>query len=414
MVLFLELSETADLSNTRAGKLLVPPIEGLLRHAHLPDNLGEGLTPGSLAKCEGDLSFGESLLHVLVLLPPWTNLTKEPSLEIDHEARGSNNANVDGVTICLTLDREGGVMRIRPNYITLVAFFAAMCHHEVSPAQVLPMRFRVVPNSAAQETTQSIPPNKQRMSLSGIDTTSINKPIESVLVTIKTKDPTRSAPLLFPLNDSTKTLLYWGKDELSALQNLNVSISTAGFSLYSEFVSDFLVIGGRWVRVGFGGLVSKSDTSKAKGATSSAIQRFMAGGGNALLQVATPILFARGTTGRGADLLLVLKLAADLPAVNADVTRFSGSVDVGVDLLGFISSVQEKFGFFGQVRLSVIAGGGDYYKNLGLSNKPFYAGTATIGVNINNAFRVSTGAILLGPLRHSAPWQIGAQLLAVD
>ena len=303
-------------------------------------------------------------------------------------------------------------MRIRPVYVAGLAFFGAICNHEVSLAQVFPVRFQPIPIVAVQDTTWPVVPlTKRRISSLGYDTTSISIPVTSVLVTMTMVDSAKLTSPLFPLHDSKSAALYWGKAELAALQNLNASISTDGLSVYSEFVSDFVVMWGTWFRVGFGALLSKSDSSKTGDSTSSAIQRFMGGGGNALLHVATPVWFVRGNTGWALDVLFAPKFVADLPALDASVTKFSGSVDTGVEVLFFIKSVQENFSFFAQGRISWIVGSGDFYRNLGL-NAPFTNGTAMIGIDINNAFRVSAGTILFGPLTSRAPWQVGVQVLA--
>jgi hypothetical protein len=302
-------------------------------------------------------------------------------------------------------------MRNGPNLIPVLLFVAAMCYQELSLGQVCPVRFRDVPNVSAQQISWSGDAARRLIDKSGMELTGIKSRSDSVLLTARFVYSTKPGSCLFPLDDSSKTSVYWGKAELAALQNLNASISTDGFSLYSELVSDYFVVCGRWLRVGFGGLLSYSDTSKAKDSTSAAIQRLLGGGGNALLHLAAPILFYRGTGGWGADLVLAPKLTADLPALNADMTKFSGSIDLGVEEWFFISSVHEKFSFFLQGRLSVIVGTDEFHKNLGRSTD-FGVVMITMGLNINNTIRLTAANIVGGPLAGSAPWRVGVQVLA--
>ena len=277
-------------------------------------------------------------------------------------------------------------MRLRQFCFPAVIVLASASHHSELTAQTLPVRSGLI------ETQYVITS----------DTTSL----------IAIPETTYAAGGLFPLTDAGKATRYWGKNELAALQNLSASIATNHFSLYSEFVSDFLIIGGNWCRISFGGLLSKSDTNKTRDSTSAAVERFFGAGGNALINIAVPVVYARGKTGWGIDLILSPKIAADLPAMSTGVSTFTGSYDLGADVLVFVPSVNQKISIFGQARFSWVHGSGDFYRNLGLDSN-FGNATLYLGVTINNAFRISAGSIILGPLRNSIPWQVGVQMIQV-
>ncbi len=63
-VLFLQLLQPPDLSDPHPGVLLLPPVEGLLADAHLPNHFRDWSTQLSLAQSIGDLLLGvPALLH---------------------------------------------------------------------------------------------------------------------------------------------------------------------------------------------------------------------------------------------------------------------------------------------------------------------------------------------------------------
>lgn len=225
----------------------------------------------------------------------------------------------------------------------------------------------------------------------------------------------------FPMKDTNKIKDFWGTSDLAALQNVNVSVSTNRFSLYTEFVSDYMVIWDRFVRVSFGGLVSRSDTSRRTDSTISSIDRFFGAGGNALLTLATPIWYYAGPTyfnpANGEHetrwtfrVLLAPKLALDIPAVSGDVTELSGSADIGIEWLYYLRSFANRINFVAQGRFGWINGYDDFYRRLGRQGA-FGTGTILLGLNLNNAIQIAASTIWLGPLRRDTPWHLTFQLM---
>ncbi len=218
--------------------------------------------------------------------------------------------------------------------------------------------------------------------------------------------------VFLPLRDPITTAAYWNHEvSMATLQNLAISYSTDRYSIYTELVSDYLKISRVYSRIAFGCLVASSDSSGTHDSTSAAVQRLVGGGGNFLLQASTPVFSCRGEDWT-ADALLAPKCALDMPGANADITRFTGSVDVGVEAIVTCSSVSDRFMFTAQFRLGWIVGPGEFYRRLG-RDAPFGAGKLLIGVDINNAVRVHATNVLVGPasLRDKTVWQLGIQLL---
>ena len=195
----------------------------------------------------------------------------------------------------------------------------------------------------------------------------------------------------FPLSNLAATKAYWGRSDVASLQNTSLAYSTDRFSIYSELVTDYWNLFGLYWRIGLGGLVANSDTSKTKDSTSASAQRFFAGGGNALLSFVTPLWSNKSLAKGGAslDFLLYPKIEFDIPGMSTEATKFNGSVDIGIEGIWSSPSVNDTFRFTIESRVGYATGSGQFYSNLGVDH-PFGYAKALLGVDISNAFRITT------------------------
>jgi hypothetical protein len=146
MVLLLKLSETADLSNTQTSKLLLPPIEGLLRYAHLRTISAIG-TPLAAGRSTKAIWFSvHRFLMIRSSFPECAKLTSEMDQDLGSRTGWSRN------DIALGPDQRG---EVRGSICQKPDKFPAL---STPPArQALPDG----PESAGLSSSTSLPPREQ-------------------------------------------------------------------------------------------------------------------------------------------------------------------------------------------------------------------------------------------------------------
>lgn len=177
-----------------------------------------------------------------------------------------------------------------------------------------------------------------------------------------------------------------------------VALSVGGdqSALYTELLSDnvWLFSPAGFARVGLSAQVSaRQDSGKTT------VTQFFQGGGNAVLYLALPIAsylnFGRLDNPmllRRFDLFLVGAGGADVPKFGGPSVDPAGSVRVGLALQGHLNTEQRLFRFFVDANGHLVQGtSAAFYRNLtgrDAAARPFFAGTATLGVDLRQAVRL--------------------------
>lgn len=255
------------------------------------------------------------------------------------------------------------------------------------------------------------------------DTTALNKKYKHSHKVIRGKDTifvaTNKLLQFFPSADTQSLKFLYGNNGLSSLQNLNLSISSNRFSVYTELLSDYLKLPGvnRFVKIGFGGLLSSVDSTEKNDSTADALQRFFGAGGNAMLYCTLPVLnFDQGINKNYFRACFLGKIAADLPAVNSKVDKTTWNTDLGIELSGKFSTISDKFNFLLLSRAAFVYGTEDFINNLGLqagSKRTFGYISYYVGFDIKSTFRIGIFGIIAAPdvIKKNRKPQLSVQLL---
>jgi hypothetical protein len=200
--------------------------------------------------------------------------------------------------------------------------------------------------------------------------------------------------------------LMYSTPGFSLVDNIIIQAQNDKGSIYSELISGYIGP----VRIGFGSLIAAAaDTLKQD----QALQRFIGGGGNAVLKVEYPIFFY--TTKNFVSLLQAApKIGVDIPVMGtrSDVTTYN--INFALELYLALSTEKKEFNFFANVRTGFIFGGDKFYSNLGIENTPFTFGQINIGFTISN-IKISIIAPIFSSnskLRNTPP-SIGGVLIPI-
>lgn len=204
-----------------------------------------------------------------------------------------------------------------------------------------------------------------------------------------------------------------------------LSIGDNQTALYTELISsnaNLSKLG--YARVGFGALVSADQDPDS---TATTAEQFFQGGGNAALYAALPLAYRfvvnRETSGddprlvRRYDLMGVLTLGADLPALNAAADEFALVGQLGPQFQIVQNATDDAIRFFVRGGAGVSLAHDDFFGNIRVSegDRPagnfFASANVTVGVDLNDLIRVgaSSGTSTLGGLNR--PWQFTVQLI---
>lgn len=221
--------------------------------------------------------------------------------------------------------------------------------------------------------------------------------------------------IFFPARNRFLGRYYYSEETdrtVETLSNGSFSFNTAynGGSLYTELVAGYL----SFFRLSFGGMVAKSEMKRltaeeisnltdeelqnaienlqAENNKKLTVQNILAGGGNALLNAATPLLHYSSAKK---DFMVVLsgfeRVGLALPEIgtsseDAEVnSQYGLQLDLWHDLL--TTSSDRSFALFGKAMAGVFHNKG-YAKDLGIHNG-FRHVEFTGGIELNNRFRVA-------------------------
>lgn len=179
--------------------------------------------------------------------------------------------------------------------------------------------------------------------------------------------------------------LYWEaatRNGLNVLNNFGIQGTTERGSIYTELVSSNM----ESVRIHFGTVLatSSNDTSGEK----QSLQRFIGGGGNAVLSFDLPVYYWRQkafTSFFNGN----VRLAGDVPALGTGVKNVTGNSNLALEWYLSVASEDRKFMFFCYFWGGWTVGSKDFYQNLALDDRPFWYGQMNLGFNILQSFRIS-------------------------
>ncbi|RFM34464.1 hypothetical protein [Chitinophaga silvisoli] len=203
--------------------------------------------------------------------------------------------------------------------------------------------------------------------------------------------PSNHAFLFLP---SISNIEYFEKASTQFLQNNVISYndSLSNITMYSELAADF--IGPVRVSAGITLAYPKSDTNtveQKKINREKFIQRFTTGGGAVVFNFALPI-FSYDSPIFGTAMSFTPRFSIDPPSFGVTNGSFAHNTAIGTDLQAELRGIKGIFRFFGNTRLSYVAGNSTFYNALELkegSRKGFWLNNYNIGVNIKDVFTIS-------------------------
>lgn len=166
------------------------------------------------------------------------------------------------------------------------------------------------------------------------------------------------------------------------LTNTGFNIGNNTGSIYSELVSGHMYI----FRVSLGAMVaSSSSTNTDQSKQEEAYQRLTTYGGNTVLTLEYPVLYAH-TKNNQTTLLarLMAKGTADFPEFGTPSEDWAASASFGFDLYADIATSNNKIRFFSNLNWNQYYGTNTFQKNLGLENDDFYFGQLKVGLRFSN------------------------------
>lgn len=174
---------------------------------------------------------------------------------------------------------------------------------------------------------------------------------------------------------------------LRALGNTGINIGSNTASIYSELVSGTLA----FFKVSLGAMLTRSSNSdSAKSQQAEAYQRLVSNGGNTVLNLEYPMLYAH-TKNNQANLIMTLnaKGAADLPSFGTDTSKWAGSASFGLNVFGDISTKKNELTFFANLYIGGYFGTDVFRTNLGVDKNDFSFGQLSAGLVFLNNFKLS-------------------------
>ena len=167
------------------------------------------------------------------------------------------------------------------------------------------------------------------------------------------------------------------------LTNTGFNIGKNTGSIYSELVSGFMYV----FRVSLGAMVaSSSSTDSIQSKQEEAFQRLTTYGGNTVLTLEYPLLYAHTKNNQAIFLSrLIAKGTADFPefGTNSD-NDWAGSASFGIDLYGDIATSDNRIRFFSNLSWTKYNGSNKFKENLGLENSKFSFGQLKVGLTFSN------------------------------
>lgn len=179
-------------------------------------------------------------------------------------------------------------------------------------------------------------------------------------------------------------LIYHDDSEkrFNLLNNTGFNVGNNTGSIYSELVSGHMYL----FRVSLGLMVaSNSSTDSIQSKQEEAFQRLSTYGGNTVLKLEYPIIYAH-TNNNQAVLLtrLIAKGTADFPEFGTTSEDWAGSASIGIDVYADIATSNNKIRFFTIINWNQYYGTSTFQENLGLENDKFSFGQVKVGLTFSN------------------------------
>ncbi|MGA6117060.1 hypothetical protein [Sphingobacterium anhuiense] len=179
-------------------------------------------------------------------------------------------------------------------------------------------------------------------------------------------------------------LIYRDKNEkrFNLLTNTGFNIGNNTGSVYSEIVSGQMYI----FRVSLGAMVASSsskDSTKSK--QEEAFQRLTTYGGNTVLTLEYPLIYAHSANNQALLLSrLITKGAADFPAFGTTSDKWAGNMSFGLDLYADVATSNNKIRFFTNLNWNKYYATSTFKNNLSLQNNDFSLGQLKVGLTFSN------------------------------
>jgi hypothetical protein len=178
------------------------------------------------------------------------------------------------------------------------------------------------------------------------------------------------------------------RQRFRAMGNSGVQFGGNGTaSIYSEVVSGNLGL----IRVGFGTMLTSDDSGNDSTAqTDQAYQRLVTNGGNTILTLEYPLLYANGFNDQLNTIVRpIVKGTADLPAFGTSTDKWAGSLMFGLDVYADAALDNNQLRFFANMSTFYIRGTSVYQSNLAIASPDFSFGQLTLGLVFLENFKIS-------------------------
>lgn len=171
------------------------------------------------------------------------------------------------------------------------------------------------------------------------------------------------------------------------------TLSTTGFTLgdetgtlYSELVSDQL-----WAfRVSLGASLTSTSSDDEDAKQQEAFQRLLAQGGNTTLKIEYPLLYLHNKSNSVNFLSkFTMRGSADFEQFGSNTEDWAGNAAIGIDLFFDFATENNKIRFFVNGEMNNIWGTKTFNENLGVENKSFTFGQASVGLIYDNLISFS-------------------------
>jgi hypothetical protein len=179
-----------------------------------------------------------------------------------------------------------------------------------------------------------------------------------------------------PVLSAEEASAFWSQPNgKSVLSFGSITGNSKAGSAATEIISDFFGP----VRVALMGVIAATDSDKAD--ASAAAQKFIAGGGTAVLTSAWPFAVLGGTNNF-LTAMLDPRVGFDFPALGSSTSTKSSNVDLGGDVRGQVLGFSGNLGAIAQFHAARVVGGDNFYSSLGVPKGAFNYTTASIGLLI--------------------------------
>jgi len=233
----------------------------------------------------------------------------------------------------------------------------------------------------------------------------------------RSNNVTRLTPL--PVRHRQEAPLYFNaastrqSAEFLAKSLTVINPNTGKLSLYNELYGDYV----GWWRVAFGTTLVGSNKGESKTPedqkNEAALQRLLGGGGNALISATLPLAsFHTDDEVVAFKLMMLNKIATDLPQNGAETSDFAYHSDIGFDFAGYYQGFNRIITPFAYVRVGQVWGNSLFYDNLGRNtHSGMLVGQIMGGLSITDVLQVA-GTYYYGSafIRDNFPFSISITL----